>query len=161
MPKSNNTKETSASGSIKAVKIWHQGGSNPGDCTPGAWRERPLDSISDPDSLGITVSSNRIYFNSDLTITIKVHSIMFLSGNVQMRLFDQDDQVIATSSTTANAGYSCEMHMEWAGQVTSSTNFRLQYYCTNLRSNNGLGNIGGDPSATQNSAVMVDITAYL
>ena len=122
-------------------------GSNGGTATAGSWLTRPLNTIVSVGGTSVTLNIGTSVFTLTAgNYDIRVDSTFFRTQGSSVRLYNVTDNVTVAVSTSVwtEIGDTSDVVIAVSLSPVATTDYRLDYQCTNTKNNNGLGRAAGN-----------------
>jgi len=123
---------------IRDVKAANTAG---GTCTSGAWRTRDLNTVSDPSSIGFSVTSNQISVPAGNYFVYSVAPAAVVSSHGCRLRNITDSTTLTSGSMYADTGGVVSNHCIMSGYITlaATKTLEVQHQCASTRATNGFG----------------------
>lgn len=136
-----------ALGGMKVARVWEEqnegtaGGASV-SAAFGATAVRVLNQSSDPDSIGLSVASNKITLPAGRYF-VRVISPFFQVAACQLRLYDVTNSAVLAYGSTNYSGAGdttpCVAHLMCGFTLAASADLRIEYHAGAVVATNGLG----------------------
>lgn len=131
-----------ATETMKVAIVWDEKpqNTNGGTFTAGAWRQRDLNTKSDPDNL-VSVASNAVTITTSGKYWIRAIAPAYTAGRNQCRITKNGSLLQqGTSEYAATAGDdSIKSVVAWVGQLVANDVIRLEHQCDSTSPTYGFG----------------------